>query len=114
MREALWSAVACYRFRSGQLAGRRTVYPELGRRGGEQARGIKAAASCPLQSACGPQVPCFEPNKQLPARPGYPTSEGKLRGCVYGSCVQPMGYRCRKLCDRGIRAMVLDSRRSAG
>ena len=26
MREALWSAVACYRFRSGLLAGRRAVH----------------------------------------------------------------------------------------
>src|SRR6516225_4806371 len=46
MREALWSAVACYRFRSGQLAGRGRVYRAFGERGREQARGIRAAASC--------------------------------------------------------------------
>jgi len=46
MREALWSAVACYRFRSGQLAGRGRVYRAFGERGREQARGIKAPASC--------------------------------------------------------------------
>jgi len=46
MREALWGAVACYRFRSGQLAGRGRVYFAFGERGREQARGIKAAASC--------------------------------------------------------------------
>ena len=43
MREALWSAVACYRFTPSQLAGR-AVYTAPGR-GREQARGIKAAAS---------------------------------------------------------------------
>src|SRR6516165_9487960 len=46
MREALWSAVACYRFRSGQLAGRGRVYRAFGERGRERARGVKAAASC--------------------------------------------------------------------
>src|SRR5215472_3317319 len=46
MREALWSAVACYRFRSGQLAGRGRVYRAFGERSRERARGIKAAASC--------------------------------------------------------------------
>src|SRR5215470_5529661 len=46
MREALWSAVACYRFRSGQLAGRGRVYRAFGERGRERARGTKAAASC--------------------------------------------------------------------
>src|SRR6516162_5343292 len=46
MREALWSAVACYRFRSGQLAGRGRVYRAFGERGREQARGIRAVASC--------------------------------------------------------------------
>src|SRR5215467_11436785 len=46
MREALWSAVACYRFRLGQLAGRGRVYRAFADRGREQARGIKAAASC--------------------------------------------------------------------
>src|SRR5215813_5439002 len=45
MREALWSAVACYRFRSGQLAGRGRVYRASGERGRERARGVKAAAS---------------------------------------------------------------------
>src|SRR5215468_11102743 len=46
MREALWSAVACYRFRSGQLAGRGRVYRAFGERGRERARGTKAVASC--------------------------------------------------------------------
>src|SRR5215467_8239885 len=46
MREALWGAVACYRFRTGQLAGRGRVYFAFGERGREQARGTKAAASC--------------------------------------------------------------------
>src|SRR5215467_15645684 len=46
MREALWGAVACYRFRSGQLAGLGRVYRAFGERGRERARGIKTAASC--------------------------------------------------------------------
>jgi|SRR5215472_11220690 len=46
MREALWGAVACYRFRSGQLAGRGRVYRAFAERGRERARGTKAAASC--------------------------------------------------------------------
>ena len=65
MREALWSAVACYRFRLGQLAGRGRVYRAFGERGRERARGIKAAASCrsmtPFQcfTSCGPEQDPF-------------------------------------------------------
>ena len=41
--KALWRAVACYRFRSGQLAGRRAVTVAW-ERSREQARGIKSGS----------------------------------------------------------------------
>src|SRR6516164_11578775 len=46
MREALWNAVACCRFLSGQLAGHLPACRALGESRREQAHGIKAAASC--------------------------------------------------------------------
>ena len=65
MREALWSAVACYRFRSGQLAGRGRVYRAFGERGREQARGIKAAASCRTPKRLRRLTPVFSSRLRL-------------------------------------------------
>ena len=50
MREALWSAVACYCFRSGQLAGRHALYRTLGSKG----------ASSPDQSGSPPRRAALE------------------------------------------------------
>jgi hypothetical protein len=65
MREAPWGAAAFCRFPSGQLAGRETT---PGSDGGEQARGIKAAASCRTPRRLAHPFAYFHRNRRLPKR----------------------------------------------
>jgi len=53
VREALWRAAACYRFTPSQVAGRAGYTVPRRDEAGEQARGIKAAATAALHSASG-------------------------------------------------------------
>jgi hypothetical protein len=60
MPEALWKAVACYRFPSGQLAGRAAGCPPLWSDAASKLAGSKRQQAAALQSTCGAQVSCFQ------------------------------------------------------
>ena len=56
MREALWSAVACYRFHSGQLAGRGAVYSSWESEAASKLEGSKRQQAAALQGGLRPQM----------------------------------------------------------